>query len=160
MSLLLSLPNVLRKKADQPGGLTPQEAIERARIALVDFRDTYRDWIQNDVRRLKAEAEGAHGEPDRATEHIERLFRIAHEIRGQAGTFGLPLVTEIGTYLCHFVERIEDPTPADLEILDLHVDAMRLVAAEGADGDSQATADMMAGLRAIANGEHQRQAPG
>ncbi len=33
MSMLLNLPNVLREKADQPGGLRPEEAIERARLS-------------------------------------------------------------------------------------------------------------------------------
>ena len=150
MSLLLNLPNVLREKADQPGGLRPEEAIERARIALVDFRDTYEEWVAEDVKRLKAESNRILAAPGQSQPHVERLYRIAHEMRGQAATFGLPLLTEIGNYLCRFVEKMGAPRDRDLEILDLHVEAMRLVVAEGGAPDGPATSDMMAGLRAIA----------
>lgn len=152
MSMLLNLPNVLREKADQPGGLRPEEAIERARIALVDFRNTYEKLVAADVKRLKAESDQILAESGKSRPHLERLYLIAHEMRGQAGTFGMPLLTEIGEYLCHFVENIGEPRGRDLVILDLHVEAMRLVIAEGGAPDGPATSDMMAGLRTIAEG--------
>lgn len=153
MSMLLNLPNVLREKADQPGGLRPEEAIERARMALVDFRDTYEKWVAGDVKRLKAESDRILAAPEQSRPHVELLYGIAHEMRGQAATFGMPLLTEIGNYLCRFVENMGAPKGRDLEILDLHVEAMRLVVAEGSAPDGPATSDMMAGLRAIAEGE-------
>ncbi len=153
MPLLLNLPNVLREKADQPGGLRPEEAIERARVALVDFRDTYEEWVAEDVKRLKAESVQILAAPGQSQPHVEQLYHIAHEMRGQAATFGLPLLTEIGNYLCRFVEKMGAPRDRDLEILDLHVEAMRLVIAEGGAPDGPATSDMMEGLRAIAEGE-------
>lgn len=153
MSLMLNLPNVLREKADRPGGLLPEEAIEQARLALVAFRDTYSDWLGEDMKRLKAEADGAHAEPERRAARIDALYRIAHEMRGQAATFGQPLVTEIGNYLCHFVEGMGVPGERELEILDLHVDAIRMVVVENGAPCGPATAHMLVGLRAIATGE-------
>ena len=152
MSMLLNLPNVLREKADQPGGLRPEEAIERARLALIEFRDTYEKLVAEDVKRLKAESDRIVAEPEQSRPSVERLYAIAHEMRGQAATFGMPLLTEIGNYLCRFVENMGTPEGKDLEILDLHVGAMRLVIAEGGAPDGPATLDMVAGLRTIAEG--------
>ena len=150
MALVLRLPNVLRKKADKPGGLTPQEAIGRAQAALAAFCDAYREWAEADVQRLKAASTGLHSDPEERERHIREMYRIAHEMRGQAATFGFPLMSEISNSLCHFIETITRATPRDLQILNLHVNALRAVLAENAEqtGDRLAR-DLVASLREL-----------
>ena len=63
------------------------------------------------------------------------IFRVAHEIKGQGGSFGYDLMTLIGNQLCHFVEELAEAGPSEVEVIGLHLDALKLVMAKQMRGD-------------------------
>lgn len=56
---------------------------------------------------------------------LHDLFVVAHDIKGQAGTFGYPLITFVGNELCRFIEKIKEPyTDEMFEVVLAHISTM------------------------------------
>jgi chemotaxis protein histidine kinase CheA len=56
-----------------------------------------------------------------------KLFKLVHDLKGQAGTFDYMLVTVIGNDLCRFIEHSEEITPIQIKVMRFHLDAMQRV---------------------------------
>ena len=92
-------------------------ALARAEAALAALADTYLAWADADAARLAAGLEQALCDPAGLHAHLPRLFRIAHDIKGQAATFGYPLVGDLAHRLCHVLQACtaDDPDPVDAD---------------------------------------------
>jgi HPt (histidine-containing phosphotransfer) domain-containing protein len=66
--------------------------------------------------------------------HAE-LFRAAHDIKGEAATFGYPAVVGAAESLCRLVEHTPDMSRIPLKLVEQHVDAVRAIAREHARSD-------------------------
>jgi HPt (histidine-containing phosphotransfer) domain-containing protein len=62
----------------------------------------------------------------------DELFRAAHDIKGEAATFGYPAVAPVADSLCRLVEHTPEMTRIPLALVDQHVDAVRAIAREHA----------------------------
>ena len=62
------------------------------------------------------------------------MFDISHEIRGQGGTFGFPVISAVADSLCKFLEPRKKLKESDLEIVKVHILAMRAVFRQGLRG--------------------------
>ena len=66
---------------------------------------------------------------------LQQVFRHAHDLRGLGGTFDYPLITHIGSSLCDLITQLEQVTDLHLDVIELHVSALKLVIAERITGD-------------------------
>lgn len=101
------------------------EALARAEAALARLADRYLDWAEADLARLEATLAALLAEPGLQAEHMAQLFLVAHDMKGQAATFGYPLVSELGNRLCRLIETRQSPTQSGWD------DVAALVAAIG-----------------------------
>lgn len=98
--------------------------LARAEAALAALADDYLAWAAGDLVKLRA-ALWAH-RPD-------RLFAVAHDIKGQAGTFGFSLITELADRLCRAVKATAAPRSVIL-LAEILTEAMsRRLAGDGGD---------------------------
>lgn len=116
------------------------DALARAEAALAKLSENYLTWAEADVASLRAIIGEIREHPsefsaDTIPDILWRLFRVAHDVKGQATTFGYPLVTEIGRRLCAVIEA---GTP-DIEMLSRHVEAIAEVIALRLTGDGGQT---------------------
>lgn len=105
-------------------GIDP-EALARAEAALAALGGDYLTWAANDIDRLRAAVAtlrraGAEQRPDAA----RLVFAIAHDVKGQAATFGYPLLSRFGAALCRLTANGEAACATRAEAL---VAAMGLV---------------------------------
>ncbi len=134
------LRNRLKEKAGtgqsrEPGKFA-MKALEQAMAELDKFSDDYPDWVQGQVRELydlfrKAKDKD---ESRRAIE-FKRLNEIAHDMRGQGGTFGYPLVTTVADSLYKLTVTRALTSESHLEIVKSHIDTMNAVIKERVEGD-------------------------
>ena len=76
--------------------------------------------------------------PDAAI--LEELFGVAHNLKGQAGSFGYDLVTSIAASLCDFLRRQEGRLSAhDIKSVGQHVQVLVRVVDKGIVGDGGET---------------------
>lgn len=119
-------PNPLRNKVRRTGGPTPQTAILRALNAAEDLIDTYQGWAVDDLAKLWKAFENTRS-ADEMSGRIAEMFDIAHGIRGEGGSFGFPLVSTIADSLCKFIEPRGNLGRPELEVVKVHILAMRAV---------------------------------
>ena len=116
-----SPPNLLKMKVGD-GRIDP-ETIAKAEMSVLRLKDDFLEWVRVDLERMEAAlARAKHDGAARQT-HIETLFAVSHDMKGQGGTFGYPLISRIGHSLCMMLER--DGKESDLKIATAHVEAIR-----------------------------------
>ncbi len=132
-------PNNLRAKADGGGdggpGELPMELLEEAEAQLKRASLDFTEWCLQYLSQIQDLCTEALLHPGRRTLHFEKINLLAHELRGQGGTFGHPLVSVVGKMLYECTgDRCREDDNA-IEIVKSHVDIMRVVIREKISGD-------------------------
>jgi chemotaxis protein histidine kinase CheA len=86
--------------------------------------------MESEVETLEA-ARAAHAERA-AQDTLFALYRSAHDLRGQAATFGFPLAGQIADGICTLIENSPAGAPAPQMLIDRHVEAIRAIVRENA----------------------------
>lgn len=114
------------------------DPVKSAEAALQRLSHDFDDWMASEATALvdawtDIQANGM------SEERCASLFRASHDIKGQASTFGYPLVGAVAGNLCHLIEHVP---PADLPepLVAQHVDAVRAMVAETSRQEDNATA--------------------
>ncbi len=128
--------NVLKAKAAIAlDGKPPMDetAIRRAEQALKALSVNFNGWMEEAARGL-GDARDIVRDKGLGDGRAAALHRAAHDIRGQATTFGFPLAARVGASLCRILEECP---PAALHggpltpLIDQHVDTIRAIVREG-----------------------------
>jgi len=118
---------------------TQEEMLARAEAAVVALRDAYRAQLAEDVERLfTLWDEFQAGLP--LAEFLKRVHAVAHDVKGQGGSFGYELATDIGASLCAHACAEEGAFPAP-NILHLHLRMLRAVSQRDLAGDGGTSGD-------------------
>jgi hypothetical protein len=148
---IIQVPNMLKSKVSYGPDGVDVEALERAEAVIANLRSSYLIWVQDDLTKINAFYEQALALPvvERGPS-IKGIFGIAHDIKGQGGSFGFQLMTILGNQLCRFAESRQLFGNAELEVIRLHIAAMRMVIGELIEGEGGAAGeDLLRGLQAV-----------
>jgi len=148
---IINPPNNLKKKVGTGGaGAVDLKALERAEQVIADMTESYLDWVAEDLKKIDqayAKLEVATGD---RKEEMEAVFEISHDIKGQGGTFGYDLMTAIATELCRLIEKAEKIGDEEVEVVKLHIAALKLVIDEDMKGQGEKAGEkMLAGLQQV-----------
>ena len=97
--------------------------------------DQYLDWVKVDLEKLQATYVALAAAGPGAKDEVARVFEVAHDMKGQGGSFGYDLITIIGNQVCRIIERSETIGAAEIGAIGVHVDTMKLVISEDMKGD-------------------------
>lgn len=124
--------------------------LARAQAAVDDLAKGYTTWARADVDRARQALDAALSDPARRAKHVEDLFRVAHDLKGQGASFGYPLVTRIADSLCKLTrDRKLAYEDRHLDLARSHLDSAQLVLTKEIKGDGgQVGADLAARLAA------------
>jgi HPt (histidine-containing phosphotransfer) domain-containing protein len=125
---VITPPHELRK-AVTPAGDVIDDPVARAEAALTELSSEFSGWMESECDRLEAARQDVKRDGFTQKTHDE-LFRAAHDIKGEASTFGYPAVAGIANSLCRLIEHTPDMERIPLPLLDQHVDAVRAVVRE------------------------------
>ena len=141
-------PNTLRDRAMSIGGKSKDgfdtEALERAEQALAALADDFSQWMHDESAKLDA-ARGVFQTGTSNDDHMQTLYRAAHDIRGQGRTFGYPLAGELADGLCDLLDGAENMDEKTVELVDAHIDAIRAVVRDGVRDEKDMTARVLIG---------------
>ena len=130
--------NRLKEKC---AGLAPgdagisDEALAEAEAALSAMAEDYPDWVSSLIDRLAEQHRRCVDTPEERKEFFAEVGRIAHDMKGQGGTFGYPLISHFGESLYQFTKPREAYSDDDVEIVKAHIDAMSAVIKDRVSGD-------------------------
>ncbi len=110
--------------------------LARAEAAVADLAKDYPRWALADVAKARAALAAAIEGPKARASHVEALFRVGHDLKGQGTSFGYPLITRIGHSLCTLTrDRALEYEDKHLELAKAHLDAIDLVLTKGIKGE-------------------------
>ncbi len=135
---VITPPNKLQKavsKISLPG----DDPVARAEKALVQLSSEFGAWMDAECERLDA-ARRAVRSAGFGKKTLEELFHAAHDIKGDAATFGYPLAAPAADSLCRVIEHTPDAKRIPLALVDQHVDAVRAIVREYARPDVESIA--------------------
>ena len=122
--------------------------LARAEAAIADLARDYSGWALADVAKGRTVLALAETDAANRSMHVEALFRIGHDLKGQGSSFGYPLITKLGHSLCALTrDRARDYEQRHLDLAKSHLDAMHLVLTKEIKGDGgKVGADLIAKL--------------
>ncbi len=109
-----------------------EAAMEKANASLEKLKADYQHWADLDAKALEQAYAALAAAPDSKV-CVDDVYRISHDMKGQAGTFDYQLVTDILHNLCRYLEDRGAVNAHQLHVTRLHVDAARLVIDTHAD---------------------------
>ncbi|MAO54469.1 MAG: hypothetical protein CMM61_02065 [Rhodospirillaceae bacterium] len=137
---LFRLPNSLKEKAGgtgfSPPGELPMRHLQAADEQLQRKTLEFHDWALGYLTTLSSICDRALKLPEekRAT-HFKNINLLAHELRGQGGTFGYPLITQVGEMLYKATMARCPTEDRAVTIIKAHIDTMRRVFKDKVTGD-------------------------
>jgi HPt (histidine-containing phosphotransfer) domain-containing protein len=145
--------NTLTKalKGSGRGLIDDDDAIARAEAALAGLAGEFAGWMRAecdrlDFARLRIRDLGL------VKAGPEELFRAAHDIKGQAATFGYPAAARTAESLCRLLEHTPDLSRIPVSLIDQHVDGVRAIIREDTrQHETTLAASLAQSLRAAAD---------
>lgn len=147
-------PNHVKDKVSVTSNGIDLDMLEKAEQLIAGMQDSYLEWVDEDLRKLQALEAQLDGATAPRIQVFKDIFSIAHDVKGQGGSFDYPLMTMIGNHLCRYIERLGDAEPSDknVEVVKVHIAALRLVIAQRMSGDGGKMGDnLIRGLEAAIN---------
>ena len=148
---IITQPNPLRDSVRFVAHGDSDDPVARAEQALQSLADEFDDWMAVECDRLLRahEAVASHGF-NKAT--CAELFRAAHDIKGDAATFGYPTAGAAAESLCRIIEHAPDLNRVPADLIANHVDAIKAIVREHDRIDAAGVAEELSrNLRAIAD---------
>src|SRR5438034_5046602 len=112
---------VSREMSDQ----ADEDPVARAEKALARLSPEFANWMESECHRLdQARSDLIE---DLTKSNVDAMFHAAHDIKGQAATFGYPAVAFAAESLCRLIEHTPDITRPPEELIQQHLDAVRAI---------------------------------
>jgi HPt (histidine-containing phosphotransfer) domain-containing protein len=148
---VITQPNSLRKALLRVPESDLDDPVGRAEKALAGLSGEFKNWMTIEADRLSA-AHAAilrHGFTD---ETREELFRAAHDIKGDAATFGFPSAGAAAESLCRIIEHAPDLDKVPSNLITHHINAIQAIVRERTKLDTAVMASALSRqLRGIAD---------
>jgi HPt (histidine-containing phosphotransfer) domain-containing protein len=148
---VITQPNPLSKVLRRVAEKDRDDPIARAEKALAGLSGEFKNWMGIETDRLAA----AHAEilKNGFTNFTrEELFRAAHDIKGDAATFGFPSAAAAAESLCRIIEHAPDLSEVPSELIAHHINAIQAIVRERTKLDTVSTAsELSRQLRGVAD---------
>lgn len=140
---LINPPNTLKSKVRMLVGKDAQiDPVEKAEKAIERLSANFADWMDQEVSRL-VDSWQTNKSAGFTQEARTSLYRVAHDMRGQASTLGFPTVGRIAAIFCDILDTIgEDKVPD--AFLEKYITAIRAITRETKQGEDNAIAGELA----------------
>ena len=148
---VITQPNPLRKVLRRVADRDLDDPIARAEQALAGLSGEFKTWMLVEADRLSAAH--AMAQKDGFTDrNSEELFRAAHDIKGDAATFGYPSAAAVAESLCRVIEHAPDLDKVPPELILHHINAVQAIVRDHTKLDSPKVAgELSRRLRKVAD---------
>jgi hypothetical protein len=141
-------PNNLRMKQKMAGVSMSFDSsvLDQAEASIRRCSEDFFVSIAEDLAKMQKRYEAAMLDPESRPIQIEEIHAIGQSLAGQGSSFNYPLVTALASQLCHYIEDhvfplagVRGVTDSEMEIVKVHMEAMRLIVQQKMEGDGGAT---------------------
>src|ERR1700761_8284559 len=148
---VITQPNPLRKVLRRVEEMDLDDPIGRAEQALAGLAGEFKNWMATEVNRLSS-AYVAIRNDGFTKERRDELFHAAHDIKGDAATFGFPAAADVAESLCRVIEHAPDLERVPAELFTHHINAILAIVHENTKLDRiSVSAELSRRLRKVAD---------
>jgi chemotaxis protein histidine kinase CheA len=148
---VITQPNPLRKVLRRVDGKDGDDPVARAEKALAGLSGEFKNWMVVETDRLTA-AHTTILQDGFNDANREELFRAAHDIKGDAATFGYPSAGAAAESLCRIIEHAPDLDRVPANLIAHHINAIQAIVRERAKLDTVKMAgELSRQLRGVAD---------
>jgi len=148
---VITQPNPLRKVLRRVSEKDLDDPVARAEKALASLSGEFKNWMLTEVDRLAA-AQAALLKQGVNAASRDELFRAAHDIKGDAATFGYPSAAAVAESLCRIIEHPPDLAQVPSELIVHHINAIQAIVRNHTRLDTVTTAsELSRQLRGVAD---------
>jgi chemotaxis protein histidine kinase CheA len=148
---VITQPNPLRKVLRRVAADDIDDPVARAEKALSDLSGEFEQWMESEVGRL-VDAHQAVLKNGFTQASRDELFRAAHDIKGDAATFGFPPAGAVAESLCRIIEHAPDLARVPPDLILHHINAIQAILHEHTKLDTISISNELSQrLRAVAD---------
>jgi HPt (histidine-containing phosphotransfer) domain-containing protein len=148
---VITQPNPLRKVLRRVSEKDLDDPVARAEKALAGLSGEFKNWMVIEADRLSA-AHAAILSDGFNNVTREELFRAAHDIKGDAATFGFPSAGAAAESLCRIIEHAPDLDEVPHDLIEHHINAIQAIVRERTKLDTVSMAgELSRQLRGVAD---------
>jgi chemotaxis protein histidine kinase CheA len=148
---VITPPNPLRKVLRRVAEKDHDDPVARAEKALASLSGEFKNWMTIEADRLAAAYRAILKDGFTSTTR-EELFRAAHDIKGDAATFGFPSAGAAADSLCRIIEHAPNLDQVPSQLIAHHINAIEAIVRERTKLDTISTAqELSERLRGIAD---------
>src|SRR6186713_851392 len=148
---VITQPNPLRKVLLRVPESDLDDPVARAEKALAGLSGEFKNWMTIEADRL-ADAHASILRDGFTDLTRQELFRAAHDIKGDAATFGFPSAGAAAESLCRIIEHAPDLDQVPSNLVAHHINAIQAIVRERTKLDTAATAgELSRQLRGVAD---------
>ena len=148
---VITQPNPLRKVLLRVPESDLDDPVARAEKALAGLSGEFKNWMTIEADRLSA-AHAVILREGLTDDNREELFRAAHDIKGDAATFGFPSAAAAAESLCRIIEHAPDLDEVPSDLIAHHINAIQAIVRERTRLDTVSTAsELSRQLRGVAD---------
>jgi HPt (histidine-containing phosphotransfer) domain-containing protein len=148
---VITQPNPLRKVLRRVAANDLDDPVARAEKALAGLSGEFKSWMTIEADRLSA-AHGAILKNGFTSLTREELFRAAHDIKGDAATFGFPSAGAAAESLCRIIEHAPDLDHVPSDLIAHHINAIQAIVRQRSKLDTASMAsELSRQLRGVAD---------
>ena len=142
-------PNPLRKVLRRVPDDDRDDPVARAEKALKGLSSEFKNWMVIEADRL-SDAWDTICRDGFTDDTRGELFRAAHDIKGDAVTFGFPSAGAAANSLCRIIEHAPDLAKVPTELIMHHINAVQAIVRERTKLDNAAMArELSSRLRGV-----------
>ena len=119
-----------QKMARRTGGVSREQAMESAQMALEKIKMGFGDWLEGELKVLIAQLRKGSSASPGDVSWAETAIIHSRQVRDVGSTMGFELVTFITNNLCEILEAIIAGAPPRNEMISCHIDALLLAKQE------------------------------
>jgi len=148
---VITQPNPLQKVLRRVAEKDLDDPVARAEKALAGLSGEFKNWMETETDRLAA-AHAAILRDGFTKAAREELFRAAHDIKGDAATFGFPSAGVTAESLFRIIEHAPDLAKVPSDLIAHHINAIQAIVRERTKLDTASMAsELSRQLRGVAD---------
>ncbi len=148
---VITQPNPLQKVLRRVAEKDLDDPVARAEKALAGLSGEFKNWMGIEADRLSA-AHAAILKNGFTNSTCEELFRAAHDIKGDAATFGFPSAGAAAESLCRIIEHAPDLDRVPSDLIAHHIHAIQAIVRDRTKLDTVSVAgELSKKLRGVAD---------
>jgi len=128
-------PGLLRAKVGKAPPGDAEAVFAAADKAVMQKAGVFLDHARGELATMRTALHQAVTVAEKRAESLDRVYTIAHDLKGQGSSFGYNLITRVGGLLCQYLKARRANDAQGLRVTAAHIEALSLIVEHRIGGD-------------------------